>query len=316
MSKFNLKQLIRVTKSYYLLNMTMEEIARAEEISKATVSRLINKAKALGYVKVTLDLPPIGVEDLEAAIAKRFKLKHVSVVEAISDSRRVIYSQLADALSVYLNEIVRDNDIIGVSWGNAMREVAAHLTRLQSKEGIKIVQLNGGVSRNNVSSLSDEVMHGFAERFQGTSFGLSTPSIVDSAEIAAVFLTDSTIKATVELADRARIAVFSVGGISDQSVLVKAGYFSLADYQHLRDEGYVGDICSRYFKVDGSHENEDLYNRVVGLELERIKEKEHAIGIIVGVEKARALLGALNGGYINSLFIDEAVAVELLAISE
>lgn len=316
MSKFNLKQLIRVTKSYYLLNMTMEEIARAEEISKATVSRLINKAKALGYVKVTLDLPPIGVEDLEAAIAKRFRLKHVSVVEAISDSRRVIYSQLADALSVYLNEIVRDNDIIGVSWGNAMREVAAHLTRIQSREGIKIVQLNGGVSRNNVSSLSDEVMHGFAERFQGTSFGLSTPSIVDSAEIASVFLTDSTIKATVELADRARIAVFSVGGISDQSVLVKAGYFSLADYQNLRDEGYVGDICSRYFKVDGSHENADLYNRVVGLDLERIKEKEHAIGIIVGVEKARALLGALNGGYINSLFIDEAVAVELLAISE
>lgn len=314
MKKINLKQLVRVTKNYYLLNMKMEEIAEMENISKASVSRIINKAKSLGYVKVSLDLPPIGVSDLEDKLFQKFNLKHISVVEAISDNRRVIYSQLSDALSLHLNQIVKDNDTIGVSWGNAMKSIAKNLSHIEKKENIKIVQLNGGVSRNNVSSMSDDVIKGFAEHFQATGFGLSTPSIVDSAEIASAFLKDSTIQETIQFAEKARIAIFSVGSISDDSVLVKAGYFSKADYHELRSEGYVGDICSRYFKADGTHENAELYNRVVGVDLEKIKEKDHSIAIVVGKEKAQSLLGALNGGYVNSIFIDEAAAIELLSL--
>lgn len=314
MKNFNLKQLVRITKNYYLLSMTMEEISEMEKISKASVSRIINKAKSLGYVKVSLDLPPIGVGDLEDEIQDMFHLKHVSVVEAISDNWTVIYSQLADALSVYLDEIIWSGDTIGVSWGNAMSHVSENLSVTGGKENLKVVQLNGGVSRNNVSSMSDVIVERFSEKLSAVGFGLSTPSIVDNSTIASILSQDSTIQETLRLAETARIAIFSVGSISDDSVLVKAGYFSRADYQNLREEGYAGDICSRYFKVDGSHENRELYNRVVGLDLEKMKEKEHSIGIVVGKDKAKSLFGALNGEYINSLFIDEAVALELISL--
>lgn len=314
MDNESLKQLIRITKNYYLLNLKMEDIAKREGISKASVSRIINKAKALGYVKVSLNLPSLRVKDLENKIQDVFGLKHVSVVETISSEQEVIYSQLADTLSQHLNEIVEDQSIIGVSWGNTMNSIAKHLQHGTKKDDIRVVQLNGGVSRRNVSSLSGEIMNHFTEKFDGLGFGLNTPSIVDNRDIASTLMEDSTIKETLNLAEAADIAIFSVGSISDKSILVQAGYFSEDDYTDLRKEGYVGDICSRYFKKDGTHEDGELYNRVIGLSLEKIQEKKHTIGIVVGPEKARGLLGALNGNYINSLFIDEETGLELLKL--
>lgn len=65
MNKEELKQLIRVAKKYYLLEMKQEDISKTENVSKSTVSRLISKAKELGYVRFVLDFPPVTVEHLE-----------------------------------------------------------------------------------------------------------------------------------------------------------------------------------------------------------------------------------------------------------
>ena len=47
--------MIRVAKEYYELKMDQDQIAKKENISKSTVSRLTRKAAELGYVKIEVD---------------------------------------------------------------------------------------------------------------------------------------------------------------------------------------------------------------------------------------------------------------------
>lgn len=311
MKKEELKQLISVAKKYYLLDMKQDEIAESEKVSKSTVSRLINKAKELGYVKFVLDFPPITVEDIEIELKELFQLKHVFVAESMSEDEQLKLSNVAEGFSKYLNTIVSDGDIIGVSWGETMTFISENLIP-SAKKDVKVVLLNGGVSNRNVSTFADKIVINFAKKFDASWYFLQTPSFVDNSHIARTLMQDSKIKEVFDLINKANIVAFSVGFVNEESVLVKAGYISVEDYRRLREEGFIGDICSRYFRRDGAHANGELYERVIGISLEEVKEKEHSICIAIGKHKAESILAALRGGYVNTLFTDEETAEEIL----
>ena len=311
MATDELKLLIRVVKKYYLLDMKQDEIAKTENISKATVSRLINKAKNLGYVKFDLNFPALVAENLEKKLKDIFKLKHIFVVESFTNDRNLISSNVSEGLSKYLNSIISNGDIIGVSWGETMTYMSEHL-KPSMKKNVKIVQLNGSVSSGNISTLSENTLINFVNNYDAMGYYLNVPSFVDTQEIAETLKKDSKIREVLDLAEKADTVIFSVGYISENSVLVRAGYFTKDDYVDLRNKGYVSDICSRYIKNDGSHDTGELYNRVIGISLESIKNKKNSIGVVIGNEKAKGTLAALQGGYINTLFTDEDTAQEII----
>ncbi|CUH96708.1 hypothetical protein P22_2798 [Propionispora sp. 2/2-37] len=313
MSNDEFKLLVRVTKKYYLLDMKQDEIAQTENISKSTVSRLLAKAKELGYVKINLDFPVLAVEALEKELKDMFNLKHIFIAESFSKDERLILSSVSDGLSRYLNTIIADGDLIGVSWGETMTYMSENL-KLSPKKGVKIVQLNGGVARRNISTLSERILINFADNYNAMSYFLNVPSFVDNSEIAKTIMQDSKIKEVLDLAEAADTVIFGIGYINKHSILVRAGYFSEEDYENLRAEGFVGDICSRYIREDGSHATGELYNRVIGISLESITKKENSIGVVIGAEKAKVTLAALKGGYVNSLFTDEVTAREIVSL--
>ena len=108
MTNDELKLLIRVVKKYYLLDMKQDEIAKTENISKATVSRLINKAKKLGYVKFDLNFPALVAENLENELKSIFNLRHVFIAQSFTNDKELILSNVSEGLSKYLN----DNNIL------------------------------------------------------------------------------------------------------------------------------------------------------------------------------------------------------------
>lgn len=68
-------QIIRVAKKYYELHMGQLEIAQEEGVSKSTISRMLQKAIDLGYVKVTIDAPVESVKEMEDQLKQTFHLK-------------------------------------------------------------------------------------------------------------------------------------------------------------------------------------------------------------------------------------------------
>lgn len=74
------KDLIRVAKSYYYHNLTQEEIADQEGISRIKVSRMLKKARDMGIITVVVNDTP-NYEHVERIIKERFQLKNVMVTD-------------------------------------------------------------------------------------------------------------------------------------------------------------------------------------------------------------------------------------------
>jgi deoxyribonucleoside regulator len=135
---------------------------------------------------------------------------------------------------------------------------------------------------------------------------------VDDKEIADAIKRDSRIRSVLDMARSANIAIFSIGQLSNQSVLIERGAITLDDMNKLLAEGAVGDICSRYVDIHGHLVDAGYDARTIGIELDELKKKKMRIGVAVGAEKADAVIGVLSGGYLTSLYMDEITAASVL----
>lgn len=305
--------IIKILKSHYELGMSQVEIAEKENISKSKVNRIIKKALLDGYIKLTINYPISSVQELEDEFKKIFGLKKAFFAPVIVDDEKLITKDVSRALGIALKNIVADDDIIGISWGNTMNSVASCLPEM-NKNGVKVVQLNGGVSRNIRPTRAMDIIDQFSDAFNGVSYILPLPTIVDSSSMVEVLKKDSQINHVFNLIEKSRIAIFSIGCLSFDSVLYSAQYFKEEEYIQLQKNGAVGDVCSRYYDVDGKVIDQTLDDRTVGISLKALKQKDYSIGVVVGEAKAKAILGALNGGYINTLFSDENTARKVLEL--
>ena len=91
-------QIIRVAKKYYELHMGQLEIAQEEGVSKSTISRMLQKAIDLGYVKVTIDAPVESVKEMEDQLKQTFHLKEVFVSPNLVDDEEISLRDTCRAL--------------------------------------------------------------------------------------------------------------------------------------------------------------------------------------------------------------------------
>lgn len=302
--------LTRVAQLYYEQSATQEAIAATMKISRPTVSRLLKQAREEGVVQIIINSPYQFVGELEAALLQSFpSLKQARVL------RTAEAATLARAAAAHLAETVADGDIIGISWGNTMAEMINHLPNRGLRQAT-VVQLNGGVARAGQGTNAHEIVTRVGRAFGAESYYLQVPAVVDNPHVREVLLENRETAQVLDLGRRANVAVYGIGAPETQSVLVQAGYFTPQQLQGLRRKGAVGDICSRYFTVEGKVCDPELDGRTIGLPLTELAQRAHAIAVVHGVHKAPGTLGALRGGFMNVLIIDEASAREVLRLSE
>lgn len=305
------EQIFRVIKKHYLMRMSQKDIAVSEGLSTATVSRIIGSAVDNGYVEFTLNFPGGNVVEMENKIQELYGLKFVSVTKVDIDDIDIILRDISIFVGDYLNYIVRDDDIIGVAWGYTMSKVANGL-KPRNVRGGKIVGINGGLVQNNTSIGAEDIIEKFSRNFNATGYHLMVPVSVDSAEVARMLKKDSHLKQVFSLIDKANIIVFGIGNLDLKSTMFRYGGFSKKEFEKLKNEGYVGDIGSRFFKEDGSPGDNVFNERIMGIELEQIKNKEYRIAVVAAENKVEVLHAALKNGYITSLFLDERTARKLI----
>ncbi len=312
---YTIREMVRIAKMYYELGMTQVEIAEKESLSRPTVSRILDAAVKGGIVSFVINYPLDSVSDIADEVKETFGIDKVFVSPVFVSEPSMVLQDVARALAGYLSDLVQDGDTIGISWGETLSYVADQLQPAHRRD-VKIVQLNGAVSTTSFSTGAMHILEQFSKAFHSQSYMLSVPTIVDSAVIADAIMTDSSIREVLTLGQQANIAVFGIGRASYHSVLYTAGYFSEAEYGELLRQGAVGDICSRYYTIDGRLTDETLNSRTIGLQLEQLKQKEHSIAMACGEGKAEAIVGALNGKFFNTLFTDEVTAKKLLTLQQ
>jgi len=305
--------LVTVARLYYEAGNTQQEIARKLNISRPQVSRYLNQAKKQGIVQITIHDPLSSCSQIESLLQDNYGLARAIVVPVNSNDEKTIKKYLGKVAAAFLHQIIKDGDIIGISWGTTIREVAAALKPKQVKN-VSVVQLKGGVGRLNATFNPMDTLFQFAEKLQGKPFALTVPTIVSSQRTKEALISDAMVQEILELGHRANIALFSIGYPSKKSVLVDAGYFTSEEIENLRNNGAAGDICSRYFTVDGTVFDDELNKRTIGIALDDISKKEYAIAIAGGTNCVPGILGALRGKYLNILVTDEGAARKVLKL--
>ncbi|PQD96025.1 RNA polymerase subunit sigma-70 [Pradoshia eiseniae] len=299
-------KVIQAAKLYYLLDCTQNEIAKKLGVSRPTVSRMLQTAKREGIVQIKICEKADRLTDLEADLEQKYGLKKAVVASVGQYEDHVIKTTIGLKAAEYLDSIVGDDDIIGVTWGTTIYHVAVELKKKQVNN-VQVVQLKGGISLSEKNTYVSEILYLFGKAFNASPHYLPLPAIVDNVVVKEAIMADRHIKRVIDMGKRANIALFTCGQIKSDSLLFNLGYFSEEDAGMLYSTA-VGDISSRFFDKDGHVCSQSLDERTLGIELEELKKKDYSILVAGGSHKIESIHAALKGEYANVLVTDQYTA--------
>lgn len=301
---------IAAARLYYDSDYSQQEICNSLGVSRPTVSRLLQYAKEQGYVKIEIVDPLEDMNIISKNLKDKFGLDKVLIAYSPLKEYEKIINYITRTAADYLNEVVKDGDIIGVSWGKTIHRLASQINS-KNVHGVEVVQLKGGISHSQIQTNAAETVNLFAKAYDTFARYLPLPVIFDKKEVKQMVEEDRHIQRIIEMGKQANIAVFTVGTVKDDALLFNLGYFNEKEIAELQQHA-VGDICSRFFDAEGKICNDDLNNRTVGIELVELRKKETSILVAGGEHKIKAIHAALMGKYANTLITDQYTAKALL----
>ena len=314
---YNIKLMVKVSTLYYKEDLTQDEIAKKLKISKYQVNRILKKAVSTGIVKISVIDPTSGISLLEEELEKRFNLKRAIVIENFGLSDIELKSKIGATAAEYLLEIIKDKDVIGVSWGTTVNEVVNHLPARINKD-VDVVQITGGSHQLSIDLNCHDITRRLAKRFDKEPHLLFAPAILDSRQLYGLLMQEKSIKSTFEYFDKVNVALVGIGAIYPKviSTLVSTGHISSQDFKSLQENNAVGDVFSHFYDINGKICNSTLRGRTVGMPVETLFKVPYIMGVAGGKLKSEAILGALRGKYINILITDDHAAERIIALDK
>lgn len=306
--------LATVAELYYVHGKDQRRIATEIGTSRSNVSRLLSEARRRGIVEIRIHRTLGRASALEEQLVAKLGLAEARVLGARPEtSEKDALARVGALAAEYLMEHLRGGLRIGLSWGTSLAAMVDAVTPPRSYD-VEVVQILGGLSSLSPSLSGHELGRRLADRLGGTFYYLHAPAIVASAEVRAALLDQPGVADVLRRAQKGDLAFVGIGslGVGSSRALFEEAGLSRAELQQLKRSGAVGDIGARLFTIDGTLCRGAIDRRVVGIELEDLKEVPRVVAVARGLEKANGILGACRGRWIDVLITDEATAVEVL----
>ncbi|MCC8140365.1 MAG: sugar-binding transcriptional regulator [Lachnospiraceae bacterium] len=314
----DLEVIAEIARMYYLEGMTQAEIARMFYFSKAKVSRALQTAREKNIVEFRINYPLKRSRMLENELKRRF---HLSEVLVVSDFREhqdadIYLKRLGEMAASYLDEVLKDGDTIGVSWGRTLYQVVRALNPSRPRR-IEVLQLVGSAGETYYNKGTDIVslVQTMAQSFQGTYTLLYAPMYINSDVVRKELLREGIISKTIEKICKAD---YILTGIADISLKkyggTWAGYLTEEKKQELVGKGAVGYMCGYFFDKKGNLLADPINEKLIGIPFEKVKNGPRVIAVAGGLDKTYAIYAALRGKLIDCLITDSRIAENLLQL--
>lgn len=318
------KRLIyKCCKLYYEEDLSQQEIADRMAVSRVSVNRMLQAGREQGMVIIRVVSPNLlEYSQLEQKLEQLFGLKEAVVVENSPLNTRYDHINALGLETIKLLETyLHDGDLVGVSMGMTLHNICR--TPRQDSEDVHctFVPILGGISsgRNSTANIhSNQIALEFAELFGGEYVEFYAPAVFSDKTVLQGLLKEQSMQSILRYYKELKTVITGIGIPNpNTSTMRKAGYISEEALQSLTDSGVVGDLSLQYFDRNGDAEPYRAFNeRVAGMPLEQLRQVENKICVGSGLNKAEALYGALQGGYVNILVTDEECALRLVEMKE
>ncbi|MFW6116907.1 MAG: sugar-binding transcriptional regulator [bacterium] len=305
--------LATVARLYYEEGLTQADIASQIHTSRSTVSRLLQEAREAGIVRIVIDHPWSVVPQLEEQLVQEFGLRKAIVLTAANRPYNEVLRGLGVLAAHYLESVLEQDMILGINWGTG---VYSTVQALRPNKGLSViaVQVVGTVGAEDRSVDGPELLGRLCSLYTARCRYLNAPLILQDISLRDGLLQEPSIRQTLSLARRADIMLMGVGStVPERAALLRAGHIDREMLAELRSHGAVGDVCGHHFDIQGRVVETPLSGRVVGIELDALDGVAHLIAVAGGRKKAKAILGALRGKYLNVLVTDSEAAKMVLA---
>ncbi|MFJ2315985.1 transcriptional regulator [Arthrobacter sp. MYb214] len=308
------KDALRAAQLYYLQDMKMEVIAKELGTSRSTVSRLLTHAKRTGMVSISIS----PSANMSALLGNQLSEHYGISFNVVPTDGNMDDSELLARVSAHaaylLGGMVSSSMTVGVAWGSTMQSVSTALGSHPTHD-TKIVQLNGAA--NPVTSgvrYASDILTRFGQAFTARTEQFPVPAFFDRASTRDAMWKETSIRRVLQVQKEMSLAVFSLGsaGSAVASQVYRGGYLTKAETQELNEIGVVGDVATVFFDKDGNSSNISLNARSTGPNLDALRKVPTRFCVVAGRGKLQAVRGALKGGLITDLVIDEGTALALL----
>ena len=305
-----------VARLYYIDSLSQSEIARMVSASQAKVCRLLSYARKSGVVQISVDEYDVQNVDLEQELRDVFGLKKAIVVQNLNAARE----KGADTRFGYfaapaLARVLSPGQLVGLTGSRTFEEIFRYLGSFCHPKGLRVVPLMGSIDAGVASFDAVELGRKLADMFDSMFYNLNSPVYLPDEKSCQQFLELDQVQSVWKLFKDMDIALMGIGTLNN-SVFIDRNVLTESDLQELRKMGVVGEIYGRFYDKNGQECNSEWKNRSVSISFEMLKKIPLVVGATRGVDRAEAVLGAVRGGLINALFIDEAGARAVLKLAK
>ncbi len=298
---------------YYQMHLTQDEIAKRLNLTRQKVNQIIGSLQEMGIVSIHIQ----GFESEAIAFESRFEQAFgLNEVLIVSDggSEEFNLQKVVVTAAQHLDRTIRNGDIIGVSWGQTLTDVVSYMA-YQRKNKCRVMQLIGAQNITDAGMRTDEIARELANHLNCSATMLHAPVTLEHEETKKWLMKEKAIQYSFDQIRLCNVALVGVGDLNKDSTMFKIGYIEEADMLRLRKDGFCSDVCMNPIRLDGSYEDCYYKDRLMNADIDTLKNIENVIAVACGVEKAEAVLAALRTGCINSLVIDEPMAVKIAELS-
>jgi lsr operon transcriptional repressor len=306
--------LLRVAWFYYKDELTQDEIARRLSVSRASVGRMLDRARKVGLVSINLNADHLNAFEVSRQLRRTFHLAEALVIpdhETELGDRHGLNARLGRGGAQFMSTHLRPGGTLGVGWGETVSRVIAS-TNFGAVGPIRMISLTGGVDAYLPAFLSSK--EGAAEGEMTSATVIPTPIVASTPELAAALKAEPAIQQVLKQACGVDQAIVGVGTPTADATIVQMGYLEAEDVRALRDHAVVGDILGQFFDASGRVVKLPIHDRRIGIELTDLAQIPKVVGVAGGLHKVDAILGALRGGFLDVLVTNELAALRLLEL--
>ena len=300
--------LARVAWCYYHDGLTQNDIGERLGLPRLKISRLLEKGRQSGVIRVQINSRYEGCLALETALAERFDLRLARVLPALNTPP--MNTRLGIGAEQSMMGVLETGQMMAVGFGEATMSCLQHLSGFISSQQIRLVTLSGGVG---------PYMTGIGQLDAACSVSIiPAPLRVSSPEVAEILKRESSVRDVLLAASAADVAVVGIGSVNQKrdATILRSGYISEGEQLMYARKGAVGDILGYFLQADGEQVDDlPIHRELLGISLTELAQLPTIVGVAGGEDKADAIYAALRGRRINGLVTEEATARAVLALA-
>lgn len=302
--------LVQVALMKYKMDLTQSEIAQRLNVSTMQISRLLERARQEGIVRIEVNTGIATDADLESGLRDRYGLEDVVVTKNGNTIDPI--DRLVRAAAMYIDLVVIPGSVIGIAGGRTVIRIVPYLKLPAIKQNgdFQVVQLTGGFLNTSVFN-PFSVLSEFASRFGVKGYFLATPIYHPHRDQIADYSVGHLAEIK-SLWERCTVCLGSVGAAGRDCIFYEEGAISDAQLEETERKGAVGNIFGRWYDAAGEYLECELNRSVVSIPPEILKTIPKRILVTGALNRIEGIRAIVKKRAFNILITTDEVAKALL----